>query len=240
MNLIVLEKPSIIKSRPFPHHQKCQATIVRSKMIQSRDAQKSKKFHLHRTKSILFLILQVCSGFYLATNMNGTLRGLFYHLFSVIYISLFFAVRFVKTFERLAKTFQFLKIFMAVIQEHYFRHRHQGCALRKISRSPSGSQAFQLRCPDLKVGRPNKNFGEPFGLPSIPAGVPRPLKLVARVMRKFCTHMNLTGLLITKLGNFSFWVPQKPASCLMKPIKVFVPFRFKTRNVSNTVELFRF
>ena len=50
--------------------------------------------------------------------MNGTLRGLFYHLFSVIYVSLFFAVRFVKTFERLAKTFQFLKIFMAVIQEH--------------------------------------------------------------------------------------------------------------------------
>ena len=70
------------------------------------------------TKSILFLILQVCSGFYLATNMNGTLRGLFYHLFSVIYVSLFFAVCFVKTFERLAKTFQFLKNFMAVIQDH--------------------------------------------------------------------------------------------------------------------------
>ena len=119
---------------------------------------------------------------------------------------------------------------------------NQGCALRKISGSPSGSQAFYLRRPDLKVGRPNKNFGEPFGLPSIPAGVPRPLKLVARVhlMRKFCTHMNLTGLLITKLGNFSFWVRQKPACCLMKPIKVFVPFRFKTRNVSNAAELFRF
>ena len=57
----------------------------------------------------------------------------------------------------------------------------QGCALRKISGSPSGSQAFYLSRPDLKVGRPNKNFGEPFGLPSIPAGVPRPLKLVARV-----------------------------------------------------------
>ena len=69
-------------------------------------------------KSSLFLILQVCSVFYLATQTNGTLRGLFYHLFSVIYISLFFAVRFVKTFERLAKTFQFLKIFTAVIQDH--------------------------------------------------------------------------------------------------------------------------
>ena len=57
----------------------------------------------------------------------------------------------------------------------------QGCALRKISGSPLGSQAFYLSRPDLKVGRPNKNFGEPFGLPSIPAGVPRPLKLVARV-----------------------------------------------------------
>ena len=32
---------------------------------------------------------------------------------------------------------------------------HQGCALRKISRSPSGSLAFQLGCPALQVGRPN-------------------------------------------------------------------------------------
>ena len=87
-------------------------------MIQSRDAWKSKRFHLHMTKSILFLILQVCSVFYLVTNTNGTLRGLFYHLFSVIYASLFFAVHFVETFERLAKTFQFLKIFTAVIQDH--------------------------------------------------------------------------------------------------------------------------
>ena len=63
----------------------------------------------------------------------------------------------------------------------------QGCALSKISGSPSGFQAFYLSRPDLKVGRPNKNFGEPFGLPSIPAGVPRPLKLVAQVhlMRKY-------------------------------------------------------
>ena len=66
-------------------------------------------------------------------------------------------------------------------------NQKQGCALRKISGSPSGFQAFYLSCPDLKVGRPNKNFGEPFGLPSIPAGVPRPLKVVARVhlMRKY-------------------------------------------------------
>ena len=69
-------------------------------------------------KSSLFLILQVCSVFYLATNTNGTIRGLFYHLFSVIYASLFFAVCFVETFERLAKTYQFLKIFMAVVQDH--------------------------------------------------------------------------------------------------------------------------
>ena len=57
-------------------------------MIQSRDAWKSKRFHLHMTKSILFLVLQVCSVFYLATNTNGTIKGLFYHLFSVIYSSL--------------------------------------------------------------------------------------------------------------------------------------------------------
>ena len=36
-------------------------------------------------------------------------------LFSVIYASLFFAVRFVVTFEKLAKTFQFLK---AALQDH--------------------------------------------------------------------------------------------------------------------------
>ena len=56
--------------------------------------------------------------FYLAMNTNGTLGGFSYHLFSVIYASLFFAVRFVETFERLAKTCQVLKIFMAVIQDH--------------------------------------------------------------------------------------------------------------------------
>ena len=72
---------------------------------------------------------------------------------------------------------------------------HQGCALRKISGSPLGSQAFYLRRPDLKVGHPNKNFREPYGLPSIPAGVPRPLKLVADVhlMGKYfvCTRILL-------------------------------------------------
>ena len=31
----------------------------------------------------------------------------------------------------------------------------QGCALGKISGSPSGSQAFKLGCPGLQVGRPN-------------------------------------------------------------------------------------
>ena len=67
------------------------------------------------TKLMLFLILQVCSVFYLAANTNDTLRGLFYHIFSVIYASLFFAVHFVETFERLIKTFQVLKIFTAAI-----------------------------------------------------------------------------------------------------------------------------
>ena len=107
----------------------------------------------------------------------------------------------------------------------------QGCALRKISGSPLGSQAFYLSRPGLNVCRPNKNFGEPFGLPSIPAGVPRPLKLVARVhlMSKYFVRTRIL-LAITKLGNFSFWVRPKPAWSLMKPIKVFVPFRFKTRN----------
>ena len=87
-------------------------------MIQSRDAWKSKRFQITHDKKYLFLILHVCSVFYLATNTNGSIRGLFYHLFSVIYASLFFAVCFLETLERLAKTYQFLKIFMAVIQDH--------------------------------------------------------------------------------------------------------------------------
>ena len=45
--------------------------------------------------------------FFLPTKTNGTLEGFFYHLFSVIYTSLFYAVRFAVTFERLTKTFQF-------------------------------------------------------------------------------------------------------------------------------------
>ena len=76
----------------------------------------------------------------------------------------------------------------------------QGCALRKISGSPSASQAFYSRSPDLKGGRLNKNFGEPFGIPSIPAWVPRPLSTSDEEV--YCMHTNLTGLLITKIGNF--------------------------------------
>ena len=42
--------------------------------------------------------------------MNGTLGSFFYHLFNVLYPFLFFAVHFVVTFERLAKTFKFLQM----------------------------------------------------------------------------------------------------------------------------------
>ena len=83
-------------------------------MIQSRDAWNSKRFHLHVTKSILFLNLQVCYEH----EWYNNIRGLFYHLFSVIYASLFLAECFLETFERLAKIYQFLKIFIAVIQDH--------------------------------------------------------------------------------------------------------------------------
>ena len=55
MNLTVLQKPSIIKSRPFSQHQKCQVTIVCSKMIQSCDAWKSKRFRItHDKKYFIF------------------------------------------------------------------------------------------------------------------------------------------------------------------------------------------
>ena len=66
------------------------------------------------------LLLQVCSIFYLATNMNGKLGYFFYHLFSVIYAFLFFAVRFVVIFERLANTLQFLKIIHGGYSRSYF------------------------------------------------------------------------------------------------------------------------
>ena len=53
---------------------------------------KARGFKLHVTYSMLILLLQVCSIFHLAMNTNGTLRGFFYCLFSVIYISLFSAI----------------------------------------------------------------------------------------------------------------------------------------------------
>ena len=53
---------------------------------------KARGFKLHVTYSMLILLLQVCSIFYLAMNTNGTLRGFFYCLFSVIYVSLFCAI----------------------------------------------------------------------------------------------------------------------------------------------------
>ena len=60
------------------------------------------KLHVH-----MLCKLGAFSGiFYLAMNTNGTLGGFSYHLFSVIYASLFFVV----TFERLAKIFQTLKM----------------------------------------------------------------------------------------------------------------------------------
>ena len=62
--------------------------------------------------------MQVCAVFYLATNTNSTLWGFFYHYFIQRYLRLpilNFAVCFVVTFEKLAKTFQFLK---AAIQDH--------------------------------------------------------------------------------------------------------------------------
>ena len=51
---------------------------------------------------------------------NSTLGRFFYHLFSVIYGSLFFAVRFVVTFERLPQTFQFLKMIHSGYSRSYF------------------------------------------------------------------------------------------------------------------------
>ena len=118
----------------------------------------------------------------------------------------------------------------------------QGCALRKISGSPSGSQAFYLSRPGLKVGRPAKNFGEPFGLPSIPAGVPRPLKLVARVhvMRKYFVRTRI--LLACRSPNsviLAFGFDQNPHVLLWNPSKFSCHSDLKPET-SNDAELFRF
>ena len=56
----------------------------------------------------------------LAMNMNGTLGGFFYHILNVLYPSLFFAVHFVVTFERLAKTFEFLQMIHGGYSRSYF------------------------------------------------------------------------------------------------------------------------
>ena len=66
------------------------------------------------------MTLQVCSVFFLATNTNGTLRGSFIIYSALSTPSLFFAVSFVRTFERLAKTFQFLKMIHSGYSRSYF------------------------------------------------------------------------------------------------------------------------
>ena len=81
--------------------------------------EKQAGFKLHVTL-VCYKLLQVSSIFYRATNTNGILGGFFYHLFSVIYASPFFAVCFVLTFERRAKTFQFLKMIHSGYSRSYF------------------------------------------------------------------------------------------------------------------------
>ena len=76
MNLTVLPKPSIIKSRLFPQHQKSQVTIACSKMIQSHDAWKSKRFQITHDKNYFifnFASLQcfLCFAFFCSVNHFG-------------------------------------------------------------------------------------------------------------------------------------------------------------------------
>ena len=74
--------------------------------------EKQAGFKLH----IIIKQLQVCSVFHLAKNTNSTLKGFFYHLSSIIYTSLFFAV----TFEKLTKIFQSLKMIHRSYSRSYF------------------------------------------------------------------------------------------------------------------------
>ena len=76
---------------------------------------KARDFKLHVTYGMLILPLQVCSVFYLATNTNGTLA--FIQRFLCLPI---FALRFLITFKRLTKTFQFLKMIDSGYSRSYF------------------------------------------------------------------------------------------------------------------------
>ena len=98
-----------------------------------------------------------------------------------------------------------------------------------------GLSSILVKAPRLQSWPPEKKFRGALGASkhsSWGAQASQVGRLSTSDEEVFSTHANLTRLLITKLGNFSFWVRQKPACCLMKPIKVFVPFRFTTRNVS--------
>ena len=81
---------------------------------------KASSFQITRDIGMLST-LQVCRVFYLAIkNTNSTLGG-FFNIYSASYMpSLFFAVHFVRTFERLAKTFQFLKMIHSGYSRSYF------------------------------------------------------------------------------------------------------------------------
>ena len=97
----------------FGHY--CMKLYVKTdKKLRSMEKQVVSNYMLH------IYLCKFVPFFYLTTNMKGTLGGFFYHLFSVIYTFLFFAVRFVVTFERLAKTFQFLKMIHGGYLRSYF------------------------------------------------------------------------------------------------------------------------
>ena len=60
----------------------------------------------------------MCSVFYLATNTNGTLGGFFYHLFSVVYTSLFLLNVLWQLLKGSQKHSSFGKWFTAATQDH--------------------------------------------------------------------------------------------------------------------------
>ena len=55
-----------------------------------------------------------------ALNVNSTFGNFFHHLLSIIYTSLFFAVRFEVIFQRLIKTLQFWKMIHGGYARSYF------------------------------------------------------------------------------------------------------------------------
>ena len=131
-NLIVFEKPSIIKSWLFLQHYKLYVTTAWSKNWE-KVVIRGKASWFQITHDIgMLLTLQVCSIFYLAKNTNGTVGGFFYHLFSIFYALLTFCCTLCENFWKACKNIPVFKndsqpLFKIIFQSLFNLHCHMRC-----------------------------------------------------------------------------------------------------------------